>query len=213
MSSPAGKAFATDARQRLADAARHLADAVLTSEGATDEELLAATDRIEQVADELHGRAAPGMRPVGRRQREEGHFDFLLRSPIVGDVNPLAPPFAWSHEDDRVVATGLFGAAYEGPPGYVHGGWIALGFDEVLGMANIKNKTPGMTGRLSIRYRRPTPLLTLVRFEAWTERVEGRRITCCGTLDAGDERLATAEGLFVTITPEIAGKYFGAGGR
>ena len=205
-------AFATGARIRLADAARHLVDAVLTSEDADDDELRAAVEAVEALADELHGEAAGGVRPVGRRRRTEGHYDFLLRSPIVGDVNPLAPPLAWTRDGDRTIATGVFGAAYEGPPGYVHGGWIALAFDEVLGMANIANRTPGMTGKLSIRYRRPTPLMTPVRFESWTERVEGRRITCMGTLDADDQRLAEAEGLFIAITSDIAGKYFGTGG-
>ena len=204
-----GNDFATDARLRVADATRHLLDSVLTADEVTDDELVAAADAVEAIADRLHGDAASDPRPVGRRARRERHFDFLVRSPIVGPVNPLAPPLVWDRDDEHIVATGLFGAAYEGPPGYVHGGWIALGFDEVLGMANIANETPGMTGKLVIRYRLPTPLFTPVRFESWTDRLEGRRIHTRGTLHAGDQLLAEAEGLFIAITREVADKYFG----
>ncbi len=68
-----------------------------------------------------------------------------------------------------VIGHANFGVAYEGPPGYVHGGIIAAAFDEVLGMAQSLTGNPGMTGTLSIRYRRPDPcLLTELVFEkAW----------------------------------------------
>ena len=37
---------------------------------------------------------------------------------------------------------------------------IAETFDEMLGAANIVAGNPGMTGTLTIRYRKPTPLRT-----------------------------------------------------
>ena len=65
------------------------------------------------------------------------------RSPLVGEVSPLAPPIEWELVDGRIVGHGTYHAAYEGPPGYVHGGWVALTFDEILGMANIASGHPG----------------------------------------------------------------------
>jgi acyl-coenzyme A thioesterase PaaI-like protein len=121
----------------------------------------------------------------------------------------MAPPVEYEYRDGRLFGRGVFHAAYEGPPGYVHGGWIALAFDEILGMANIAGGHPGMTGRLSVRYRRPTPLHTELRFEAWTEQVDGRRIVTRGTLEANGLVTAEAEGLFVVIDPERAIEYFG----
>jgi len=210
MSAPSVDAFVTDSRLRLAVATRHLIDAVLTSEGATDAELDGVTDAIEALGDRLHGDAAGGLRPVGRRSRfERDHTSYLPRSPLVGEVSPIAPPFEWSFANDRMVGTGVFGAAYEGPPGYVHGGWVALAFDEILGMVNIAGKTPGMTAKLSVRYRAPTPLHTPVRLETWTERIEGRRIIAHGTLHAAGQLCAEGEGLFISISPELAAKYFG----
>ena len=59
-----------------------------------------------------------------------------------------------------------FGSAYEGPPGHVHGGFVAAAFDEVLGYVQSLGGRPGMTGTLTVRYRSPTPLYTELRFEA-----------------------------------------------
>jgi acyl-coenzyme A thioesterase PaaI-like protein len=144
-----------------------------------------------------------------RQRAEMSHDDYLPRSPLVGQVSPLAPPIDYEHGNGRLTGRGEFHAAYEGPPGYVHGGWIALAFDEMLGMANIATGHPGMTGRLSIRYRRPTPLHRPVTFEAWTEEVDGRRIVTRGTLTVDGAVTAEAEGLFVMIDLEKALEYFG----
>jgi hypothetical protein len=205
-----GGPFVTPERVQLAQAVRHLIDAALTAEHASAEDLADAADRTERIAADLHGRGHLGDRPSGVRQRAEtSHDDYLPRSPLVGEVSPLAPPLAYEYRDDRLTGWGVFHAAYEGPPGYVHGGWIALAFDEVLGMANIASGHPGMTGRLSVRYRRPTPLHRPVTFEAWTEEVDGRRIVTRGTLSVDGAVTAEAEGLFVIIDLEKALEYFG----
>jgi acyl-coenzyme A thioesterase PaaI-like protein len=99
----------------------------------------------------------------------------------------------------QVRGTVCFGAAYEGPPGCVHGGFVAAAFDEVLGYAQSLTGNPGMTGTLTVRYRRPTPLHTELRFEAHVDRVEGRKIFALGTLHAGETLCAEAEGIFVSI--------------
>ena len=202
--------FVTPARVRLTEAVRHLIDAALTAEDATEAQLDAAATDTERLATELHGVGELGTRPSGVSTREEwSHDDYLPRSPLVGEVSPMAPPVEYEHRDGRLFGRGVFHAAYEGPPGYVHGGWIALAFDEILGMANIAGGHPGMTGRLSIRYRRPTPLHTELRFEAWTQQVDGRRLITRGTLEADGVVTAEAEGLFVVIDPERALEYFG----
>ena len=202
--------FVTPARTRLTEAVRHLIDATLTAEHATDEQLDAAAVTTERIAGELHGVDELGARPSGTRGREESsHDDYLPRSPLVGEVNPMAPPIEYEYRDGRLRGRGMFHAAYEGPPGYVHGGWIALAFDEILGMANIASGHPGMTGRLGIRYRRPTPLHREALLEGWTEQVDGRRLVTRGTLEVDGVVTAEAEGLFVVIDPERALEYFG----
>ena len=120
-----------------------------------------------------------------------GHFDF---SPLIGRSNPLAPPISLREENGRVLGEVTFGSAYEGPPGSLHGGYVAAAFDEVLGYAQSLTGSPGMTGRLEVSYRSPTPLHTPLRFEAWVESVEGRKITARCTLHAGERLCAEAPG-------------------
>jgi len=202
--------FVSPQRERLAEATRHLIDAVLTVEDATEEQLGTAADMAEAAARHL-GRTP---RPADARQRGRlgdtpGHHDYLPRSPLVGEISPLAPPVEWDLVDGRIVGHGTYHAAYQGPPGYVHGGWVALTFDEILGMANIASGHPAMTGTLKVRYLRPTPLHQRVDLEGWTERIEGRRIVAKGTMTVDGVLTAEAEGLFVTISPEMAADYFG----
>ena len=59
-----------------------------------------------------------------------------------------------------------------------------------------------MTGTLTIRYRRPTPLHTELRFEGVCERSEGRKIYTSGQLFAGETLCAEAEGLFISVGAE-----------
>lgn len=202
--------FVSPQRERLAEAVRHLIDAVLTVEDATEEQLGTAADLTEGVARHL-GRVPRADDPVrGTRGRaERDHTDYLPRSPLVGEVSPLAPPIEWEYVEGRMRGRGTYHAAYEGPPGYVHGGWVALTFDEILGMANIASGHPGMTGTLKIRYLRPTPLHRTVELEGWTERVEGRRIVAKGRMTVDGELTAEAEGLFITIDAALAEEYFG----
>jgi acyl-coenzyme A thioesterase PaaI-like protein len=120
---------------------------------------------------------------------------------LIGRSNPLAPPISVRAEDGRVHAEVTFGSAYEGPPGCLHGGYVAAAFDEVLGYAQSLTGNPGMTGRLEVTYRSPTPLHTPLRFEAWVESTVGRKITARCTLHAGDRLCAEATGLFISIKP------------
>ena len=100
-------------------------------------------------------------------------------------------------------ARGVFGSAYEGPPVCVQGGYVAGAFDELLGATQSLSGAPGMTGTLTVRYRSPTPLHTELRFVGELARVEGRKIFTVGTLHAGDRLCAEAEGIFITLKPEM----------
>jgi acyl-coenzyme A thioesterase PaaI-like protein len=107
-----------------------------------------------------------------------------------------------------VIGRVRFGAAYEGPPGCVHGGYVAATFDEILGMAQALSGKRGMTGTLTVRYRHPTPLHRELRFEGTLVRQEGRKIYTVGRCLAGDQLTAEADGLFITVDFEkIASLY------
>jgi acyl-coenzyme A thioesterase PaaI-like protein len=165
-------------------------------------ELAAVADELEGLAQRLD--AFPGgslyegfSESTLAGQDPHAFFD---HSPMLGRANPLAPPLSLSKDGKVMHAVATFGAAYEGPPGCVHGGYIAAAFDEVLGSAqSLGGGRPGMTGRLTIHYRSPTPLRTELRFAGWVERIEGRKTFALGTLHAGDRLCAEAEGLFISI--------------
>jgi acyl-coenzyme A thioesterase PaaI-like protein len=201
---PDSPAFATAERATLASSVRALIDAVMTAEEADESTLLDIAADVDELTDRLDGgrRDGPGYQP-------RSHGDYLPRSPIVGEASPLSPRLDWEVTDAGVEGRGTFGAAYEGPPGFVHGGWIACAFDEMLGIANIAAGNPGMTARLTVHYRRPTPLFRDLRFRAWVDRVEGRRILSRAEVWDGETLTAEADGIFVQPRPELAERYFG----
>jgi len=206
---PDSPAFATPERAELAGAIRALIDAAMSDEDVDAATLHSVAAEVEKLTFRL-GRA----RDEGPGYRPRTHGDYLPRSPIVGEASPLSPRLDWEvvTRDDgtlAVEARGTFGAAYEGPPGFVHGGWIACAFDEVLGIANIESGSPGMTGRLTVHYRTPTPLFRELVVRAWVDRIEGRRIMSQAEMYDGETLTAEAEGLFVQPRPELAEQYFG----
>ena len=117
--------------------------------------------------------------------------------PFDGQRVPM-PEWTYDVDDGAFTARGMFTNGHTGPPGSVHGGWVAFAFDEVLGWANVQAGYPSMTGKLTIRYRKPTPIGVPVEFRVATPRVEGKRVLVRATLTAlPDSLTAEAEGLFV----------------
>ncbi len=117
------------------------------------------------------GQATGGLRPG-----DPEWFAFFDHSPIIGLANPLSPPVHLDYRADRVIGSVTFGAAYEGPPGCVHGGYVAAVFDELLGATQSLSGDQGMTAHLEVDYRSPTPLGEPLQLEGWFERREGRKI-------------------------------------
>jgi acyl-coenzyme A thioesterase PaaI-like protein len=186
-------------RRRLAAATRLVVERLVAS--AAPVELLAnAADRMEAFADLLggypYGRTYEGYAEPANAPKPEEFFD---HSPLSGRANPLAPPVRLEVRGTTVYGEVRFGAAYEGPPGCVHGGYVAAVFDEILGMANSLGGQPGMTGTLTVKYRKPTPLRADLHLEATLDRTDGRKRWCSAKLYAGDVLCAEAEGLFIAI--------------
>lgn len=190
-------------KRRLADAMRRVIEHMVLSD-APEEELSAAADALERYADRLE--AHPKLvRTMGHAEAATSGNTaaFFDQSPLIGLANPLAPPLTIARSGElSASASATFGSAYEGPPGHVHGGWVAAAFDEVLGYVQSLGGSPGMTGRLIVHYRRPTPLHVPLRFEAQFLRQDGRKIFTESQVYAGDHLTAEAEGLFVSIPPE-----------
>ena len=110
----------------------------------------------------------------------------------IGAYNPCVPEYTIEVEGDRAQGTVAFPIAYEGPPGLVHGGFLAVFFDCVVQHHNCELGLAGKTTSLLLTYRRPTPLLTELTFEL-DRSVDGDRIRTLGTLSMGDKASCQAE--------------------
>ena len=127
-----------------------------------------------------------------------GTPEHLGANPAIGMRNPVSPPLQpVTLPDGTVRCDVVLGIEYQGPPGCVHGGIVALLFDEMLGLANAAAASVGMTADLRVVYSSPTPLNAPLRFEAKRVRVEGRKIWTTATLHAGDRLCASTEALFI----------------
>lgn len=177
------------------EAVRALVDVTIRTEVDPDE-IRTAQAEVEAIVERLRKQQREGaygvrFRPDGKRGRNWGNA-------VMGLRNPIAPPLdVRSDGQGKAWSDFHLGAAYEGPPGLVHGGVVSLMLDQVLGHAVSTSGRPGMTGTLTIVYRQGTPLGDL-RCEAWVDRREGIKTWGKGRILTTDgEVTAEAEGVFI----------------
>lgn len=199
--------------RRLAAAMREVIER-LVSTTATTEELARAADELEALAALLGSyptgqtyqgfaeSANAGQETAGLQPGDPEWYAFFDHSPFIGLANPLSPPLHLEYRGDRVVGGVTFGAAYEGPPGCVHGGYVAAVFDELLGATQSLSGDQGMTAHLGVDYRRPTPLGVPLTLEGWLDRRDGRKIYARAAMYADGQLTAEADGLFIAFDRE-----------
>jgi hypothetical protein len=186
------------AKRRVAAAVRQLNEALVTSSPSI-EEMHEIAEKLESTADgfthspRIHGRSS------WAESGEHGNYGQVSHelNPLAGWSNPLAPPVHTWIEGDRAFGRCLCGWAYEGPPGSLHGGYVAAIFDQFLGMAQELGGQPGMTGYLHTRFHARTPLNTELKLEASLLKVERRKTIMRGEMFADGVMTASCEGLFV----------------
>jgi hypothetical protein len=141
-------------------------------------------DALRVAEQELAERTPADEAPrVGSDAGGEGRV-YLDHSQDIGTYNPFFPEYTIAVNGDRAAGTVRFPVAYEGPPGLVHGGFLAVFFDCVIQDHNCEVGQTGKTVSLSLAYRRPTPLLTPLEFGVERSVVDRRiRSTAELTLD------------------------------
>ena len=181
----------------LADVVRRLVDVTIRSRVEADR-VERARALLREAADLLAEDAPEG--PAGVHYNAHGR-SWNWGNTVVGVRNAFAPPVRLVWGDDDVVRSAVtLGAAYEGPPGSVHGGVSALLLDHLMGeTASARHTRLTVTGTLTLRYERPIPLGP-VRMEARIAGEEGRKVTVEAWIgpdadDAGPSVRAT--GLFI----------------
>jgi len=117
-----------------------------------------------------------------------------------GRLNPASVDLVFRRDTETsVVATARVHGMFQGPPGRVHGGMVALLFDELMGAVNRVTGRRAFTVRLTVNLRAAAPIDTPLTMRAWLEGVDGRKITIRAEGHTADGSFADADGLFVTF--------------
>ncbi|PHV66856.1 PaaI family thioesterase [Williamsia muralis] len=177
----------------LAVAVRDLVDATIRT--TVDEETVRTVQsQIEQATAQLRTQQIDGS--YGVRITPSG-LSMPWGNAVVGVRNALAPPLKIHHDREGEAWSEFhLGAAYEGPPGMVHGGVCAMVLDHILGETSSHGKRTKFTGTIEVKYLRATPLGP-VRADAWIDRIEGIKTYVVGTLSDQDGVTAEARGVFI----------------
>jgi len=177
----------------LAQSVRELIDATVRTQAdaatvaAAKSEIDSATARLRQK--QLDG--SFGVRYLASGER------LAWGNAVIGIRNPIAPPLEIHHDaNGKSFCDFHLGAAYEGPPGHVHGGVAALILDHLLGEAASDGVNPRLTGTISLRYVRATRLGHL-HAEAITTRIDGVKTFAAGHLADEEGVTVEAEGVFI----------------
>ena len=105
--------------------------------------------------------------------------------------------------DGAVVSLPVVPDAFEGHPGYLHGGIIATLLDEAMSKAVRVLGRPSMTRKMEVEYLRPVPSGAPLRIEGRVVRSEGRKHWAEAVIvDAEETALAQGNGLFIEIQPK-----------
>lgn len=135
---------------------------------------------------------------------------YLDHATDIGAYNPCFPEYHFDHLDaDKATGRVNFPLVYEGPPGLVHGGFLGVFFDSVIQHHNCVTGLSGKTRSLAVTFRRPTPVLTELRFDITRSEIE-RGLVSTARLLLGDEVLCSGEVYTLASSPEkLAGFQFG----
>jgi hypothetical protein len=172
---------------------RELVDAAIRTT-VDDDEVRAVHAELEALVTRLRTSQLPGS--AGGRfnsDRRAWHWG----NAVIGAHNAIAPPMTVVHDAFGVTHADIdLGAAYEGPPGLVHGGVTAMMLDHLMGETASGMRRPTFTGTLTMRYRRGTPLGPL-HLEGRIEREEGRKVFVVATISDAEGVTVEADGVFI----------------
>ncbi|MFC7330224.1 PaaI family thioesterase [Marinactinospora rubrisoli] len=176
---------------------RELVDAVAHTQ-AEPAELAAAEATVAELTELL-----------SRRRRDTGTL-LLHRPPggppeygtvtnlVAGPTNAVAPPLVMAPgADGELRGEVTLNGVYQGPPGIVHGGWLAALLDQALGAAASAAGMPGLTANLSVDYRRPTPLHAPLTVTSRVTGTERRKVFVAAEIRHDGE--VTAEGTALMV--------------
>lgn len=201
-----------DALDRAAAAMRRLNRAV-AGRRASDHELALVASEADRLAAllEAHERRDKAV-DMAAALGLDGGFD-APEPPAVGAVmefdplglgggrlNPASVDVRFVRDTDTsVTATMRIDGMFQGPPNRVHGGMVALLFDELMGAVNRATGRRAFTVRLTVNLRAAAPIDEPLTMRAWLDHVDGRKITIRAEGHSAAGLFADADGLFISF--------------
>jgi hypothetical protein len=192
-----------------ASALRRLAGQLLSLEH-PHPEVDAMLSQLAEWQEELAGLVAPDATPRIGADGTDTQRVYLSHAFDIGAFNPCFPAYEFDRIDAETAEGRVtFPVVYEGPPGLVHGGFLAVFFDCVIQHQNCATELSGKTRSLNVKFRRPTPILTELRFTI--ERVQvDKGVTSTARLSIDDEVLCIGEATTLALSPDkLTGFDFG----
>lgn len=137
----------------------------------------------------------PELEPTGRGSRFHECFG-------CGPHHDIGLRVRCFESDGGVLSPIVVPIRFEGPPGAAHGGIVAAYLDEVLAGAAVRHSGRiHITGELSVRYVRPTPIERPLLGRGRVREDRGRYLDLEGALEDLETRevVATATGRFFPL--------------
>jgi len=196
----------TESRLEAAAAIRALVHA-LTAHDADDATLRALAGDVRALLAPLAAaprrtRAIPSFDAIrsGAPEPGESRRYAMADRAVVGPANPTSVDVEMRRvEEHEGVAEVVFGPAFEGALGRVHGGMVAAVFDDLAGFVLGLVGRPGFSIRLEVSFRSPVPTEVTVEFRVRLRERRGRKLLVEGEARLGDQVLATAEVMMLTV--------------
>ena len=192
----------SDERRELGEALRRLLDVVVQT-GADPAELSDAAATIDELTAGLSATNVRADRSV-RANSYRAHMSL-----VGGLSHPIAPELHMDVHEGGGQGEVVIGPVFQGGPGLVHGGILALLIDHAMGCVAAGPERPAMTVRLTMRYLKPTPLGVPLTVSVRLDRIEGRRLHLSADITAGGQVTVDAEAIFLKLTEQNLATVFG----
>ncbi len=194
--------FPSEERRELGAALRRLLDVVVRT-GADPAELKSATAMVDELTARLSG-------PVVQADRSVAAGSYRTHMSIVGGLShPIAPQLHMDVHEGGGNGEVVVGPLFQGGPGLVHGGVLALLIDHAMGCVAARPERPAMTAKLTMHYRRPTPLGVPLTITVRLDKIEGRKLHLSADIASSGEITVQADAIFLTLTKHNLRTVFG----
>lgn len=161
------------------------------------QDALSAAALSDDELDVLHGNVDSLTAWLAERERPEFEQDFGHRNDVPGRGQTMTPYFEIiERTHDSFHANVTFSRYYRGRT-TVHGGAIALMFDEILGALAAHERPESRTAYSHVNFRSATPVCVPLTLRARFDQEESRKRYLVGELKHGETLCADAEFLFI----------------